>query len=189
MNQIYSLSNSDDEKQNLNRLFQVNNEISDATKLFNKQIEEIKLIHNQIISSLFEKRQIIVNEIINKNSSKSKFLNSSFENFWKISLSNNDLISKMITKEDEDVLSYLKNIKINTLSNERETIKQLEFIYENNPFFSNTSLVKTFKFDKFDGGILSIGSSEIDWKEGKNYTKNIERKVLINKSKIKNNIF
>ncbi len=112
-----------------------------------------------------------------------KSTNNAFNSFWSIALSNNHVLSKMISKEDEDALKYLKNIKSITTSDEKEVTKQVEFFYETNPYFNNTSLTKTFKFDKNDGGLISLKSSDIIWKENRNYTKIKETKVLINKSK------
>ncbi|CAG8621194.1 10978_t:CDS:2 [Dentiscutata erythropus] len=92
--------------------------------------------------------------------------------FWLTAMKNLFTISDNITERDEEALKHLIDIRISYLENPGF---QLEFEFEENKFFSNTLLVKTYYYQDEPGygGDYVYDHAEgtkIDWKEGRDLT-------------------
>ncbi|CAG8759102.1 18609_t:CDS:1, partial [Racocetra fulgida] len=68
--------------------------------------------------------------------------------FWLTAMKNLVTISDNITERDEEALKHLNDIRISYLENPGF---QLEFEFEENKFFSNTLLVKTYYYQEEPG--------------------------------------
>ncbi|CAJ2638035.1 unnamed protein product [Trifolium pratense] len=103
--------------------------------------------------------------------------------FWLIAMKNNDILAEEITNSDEEALKFLKDIKYTRIDAPKGF--KLEFYFDQNPFFSNSVLKKTYQVVEEDDPILenAIGT-EIDWLNGKWLT---EKKVIKKKAKIGSN--
>lgn len=94
-------------------------------------------------------------------------------NFWLQAIKNCTLSDDLIYECDEEMLSYLMDIKVN-LINEPDLSFILEFEFAPNPFFNNTILKKQYFLscdtnDEFYGfSIIRAIGCNIDWKDGKN---------------------
>ncbi|CAH8377235.1 unnamed protein product [Eruca vesicaria subsp. sativa] len=95
--------------------------------------------------------------------------------FWLTTLKNNDVISEEITERDEGALIYLKDIKWCNIEEPKGF--KLEFFFDQNPYFKNTLLTKTYHMIYEDEPMLekAIGT-EIDWYPGKCLTQKILKK-------------
>ncbi|KAF0463402.1 NAP-domain-containing protein [Gigaspora margarita] len=98
--------------------------------------------------------------------------------FWLTAMKNLITISDNITERDEEALKHLIDIRISYLENPGF---QLEFEFEENKFFSNTLLVKTYYYQDEPGygGDYVYDHAEgtkIDWKEGMDLTITVETK-------------
>ncbi|KAF2552723.1 hypothetical protein F2Q68_00033536 [Brassica cretica] len=95
--------------------------------------------------------------------------------FWLIALKNNEITTEEITERDEGALKYLKDIKWNRVEEPKGF--KLEFFFDENPYFKNTVLTKTYHMIDEDEPILekAIGT-EIEWYLGKCLTQKILKK-------------
>lgn len=174
----------------IDELLQVNEEISNANETFFEQINQMKIIHTNILFGLFDKRQRIL-ENSNERKMKKETNDGNSNNlntYWFQAMSNNKNISELICPEDEELLKYINNIKYsnsNLLNNKEKNSISLIIEFKENPFIENKELEKTIIYDdNTNTSIKTIISSEIKWKKDKNYTILKEQKTLLNKSKV-----
>eukprot|EP00201_Polytomella_parva_P023155 CAMPEP_0175042188 /NCGR_PEP_ID=MMETSP0052_2-20121109/2399_1 /TAXON_ID=51329 ORGANISM="Polytomella parva, Strain SAG 63-3" /NCGR_SAMPLE_ID=MMETSP0052_2 /ASSEMBLY_ACC=CAM_ASM_000194 /LENGTH=312 /DNA_ID=CAMNT_0016304921 /DNA_START=37 /DNA_END=975 /DNA_ORIENTATION=+ len=93
--------------------------------------------------------------------------------FWQVVLLKCDVTCDMIKDHDIDVLKYLKDIKSETITNEegKDNGFKLFFSFNENPYFTNEVLEKTYILLADDDGILEkADGTTIDWKAGKDVT-------------------
>ena len=147
-----------DQKKIFKEIFNLNEEIHSIQISFDRQIEEMKLIHHKVISNLLTIRKNLISNI---------------KGFWVTSLSNSKSLSELIADIDLDALNFLKNIKEENSLNS----KSLIFEFNDNPYFENKELTKTYLFNS-NGAIEEIQSNDILWK--KNYTLSKSKKSIIN---------
>jgi len=107
---------------------------------------------------------------------REKFIEK-IDNFWQIALCNHPQLSCLISEKDEEALSYLKKVKVDSKTREEEVTEEdgsklvkslnhsISFEFAENPFFENTTLTKSF-FQVMDE-VVSEGD-QIKWKEGQN---------------------
>ncbi|XP_023348414.1 nucleosome assembly protein 1-like 1 [Eurytemora carolleeae] len=102
--------------------------------------------------------------------------------FWMYAMknANEDALMGMVEPHDEPVLEYLKDLTV-TLKEPGNSGFTLNFVFSENPYFSNSVLTKEYKLREgpdpespldYDGPeIISCSGCEIDWKTGKDVTK------------------
>ncbi|CAG8698128.1 7666_t:CDS:10, partial [Funneliformis caledonium] len=98
--------------------------------------------------------------------------------FWLTSMKNLITIEEIITERDEDALKHLIDIRMSYL--EKPGFR-LDFEFEENPYFTNTLLTKTYYYQEEPGygGDFVYDHAEgtpINWKEGKDLTVTVETK-------------
>ncbi|KJE97538.1 nucleosome assembly protein [Capsaspora owczarzaki ATCC 30864] len=89
--------------------------------------------------------------------------------FWLTTLKNLDMLTELIREEDEPALLALKDIVIAPLTDNDGF--QLVFHFDDNEFFTNKTLTKTYTVSMEKGGELVYSGTtgcDIAWKEGKN---------------------
>lgn len=145
--------------------------------------------YQQVYEPLYKKRYDIVNGIGDPEAptdeppesnagGKEDTEEKGIPEFWMTALKTNDIVSEEITKRDEGALKYLKDIKSFNLEGTKGF--KLEFFFEENPFFKNAVLTKTYHMVEDSEPILeSAKGTQIDWYPGKNLT----QKVLQKKSR------
>jgi nucleosome assembly protein 1-like 1 len=129
--------------------------------------EELLQLQNKSLAqynACFAQRQ----EIVNGQNSQ-----PNISGFWLTAMSNNIVLSEAIEPAYEEALSFLRDIRIQDLGNTQGFT--LVFDFNDNPFFRNKSLLKTFVYEYGDDytGALRPGQAtgcQIDWKPGKNLT-------------------
>jgi len=100
--------------------------------------------------------------------------------FWLEALQNHNFVSQAIYEDDEDALSYLQDIRYAELEGSEGF--SLTFHFAENPYFTNTTLVKNYFMESDDVfGELEYShatGTKIEWKAGKNLTvKQIKKKT------------
>lgn len=106
-------------------------------------------------------------------------------NFWLTALENLTSVSETITEKDSDVLLYVKDIRMEYLETPGF---ELIFEFNENPYFSNRLLTKTYHYQAelgYSGDFVydHADGSEINWRsKDKNVTINIERRKQRNKT-------
>lgn len=95
--------------------------------------------------------------------------------FWLTLLKNHPHLSETITENDEQVLKHLVDIRMSYLD---QPGFKLDFVFDNNDFFSNATLTKTYYYqDHAYAGDFVYDHAEgcsIDWKDGKDLTVTVE---------------
>ncbi|CAD5220224.1 unnamed protein product [Bursaphelenchus okinawaensis] len=110
-------------------------------------------------------------------------------NFWLNVLKNCPQVGEMITEDDEPVLKHLKDIKADIASDPAGF--SITFVFEENPYFTNTELKKEYTlsigpngFEQkvlYDGpSVIKTNQCKIDWKEGKNVTQKVDKESFFN---------
>ncbi|KAK2395612.1 nucleosome assembly protein 1-2 [Trifolium repens] len=100
--------------------------------------------------------------------------------FWLVAMKNNIVLAHEITARDEEALKFLKDIKY-TRNVEPKGFK-LEFVFDENPFFSNSVLTKTYiMVDENEPILENVIGTEINWLDGKCLT---EKKIMKKKAKV-----
>jgi len=103
--------------------------------------------------------------------------------FWLTIFKNVDMLSEMVQEHDEPILTCLQDIKVNVTDNGFV----LEFLFDANDYFTNTSLTKTYEMRyepdpedpfQYEGPeIIKCSGCKIDWKKDKNVTvKQVKKK-------------
>jgi len=89
--------------------------------------------------------------------------------FWLTALQNIDPVSSVISARDCEALKYLRDIK--TITREKEF--ELQFYFNENPYFTDKVLTKVYKLEEESDGEETFSKAEgceINWKPGKNLT-------------------
>ncbi|KAJ7191737.1 nucleosome assembly protein [Mycena pura] len=114
--------------------------------------------------------------------------------FWLTALRNHPGLAELITERDADALKYLKDITLSYLPHTGEEGEfagkpgfTLTFHWDENSFFTNTTLTKTYIYQEevgYSGDFVydrAVGS-DIAWKEDKDLTREWEIKKQRNKN-------
>lgn len=138
---------------------------------FRAQVLELEKKFNKLHVPLYEKRFEIIS---------GKNADGGIPAFWYTAMSTHPLISEMIFDGDEEALKYLSDIRVE-YKDDNPGFK-LEFLFDENPFFTNKSLEKTYYLgnnpeDPFGDLIYqkAVGTS-IDWKADHDLTCKVEMK-------------
>lgn len=100
--------------------------------------------------------------------------------FWLTIFKNHPLIAEAVTERDEEALASLKNIRYEYLPDSHGF--KLVFEFEENKFFTNTELTKTYYLNNsstsgFDDVVFDRAEgTKIEWKQGENLCVTIETK-------------
>lgn len=104
--------------------------------------------------------------------------------FWLTALKNHPQISESITEKDEEALKHLVDIRMSYM--DKPGFK-LEFEFEENDYFTDKVLTKTYYYQEhvYGGDFVydHAEGCEIHWKEGKNLTVTVETKKQRHKGK------
>ncbi|KAJ2452985.1 hypothetical protein EV183_002570 [Coemansia sp. RSA 2336] len=144
----------------------VDAELQNSLKDLNAINEDINLIVEQLVDEeaalhakyelkkapLYKKRQDVIGKI---------------PKFWLTCLEKHPIITSLIEMEDAEAISYLKDIEIER-SSENPINYKVIFNFGENPYFSNSKLIKEFDFS--DKGNAKVTNHKIDWKTGKDLT-------------------
>ncbi|CAE6436181.1 unnamed protein product [Rhizoctonia solani] len=106
--------------------------------------------------------------------------------FWLTALRNHIELQQLITERDEEALQYLTDVRL-TYVEEPSLGYKITFTFDENPYFENKELYKTYYYQKDlgYGGEYMYARAEgtkIKWKEEKDLTKTVEIKKQRNKN-------
>lgn len=117
---------------------------------------------------------------------------SQIPKFWITSLENCDDFCEHMSVKDYEVMEYLREIDVEMFKDGRKVI----FYFNENPYFKNSALTMSVETDNDKDGEgesesePKIKGTQIEWKEGKNYTKSKENGSSSNKKvKVEPSIF
>jgi len=91
--------------------------------------------------------------------------------FWLTALKHSDF-GDLITERDDEPLKFLRDIQCKPVDGEPASFT-LQFLFEANPFFEETTVNKTYHLLEKEGGSVifdTFDATQITWKPGKNVT-------------------
>ncbi|KAJ2411856.1 histone chaperone [Coemansia sp. RSA 2530] len=98
--------------------------------------------------------------------------------FWLTALRNHPQLGELITERDEGAIKHLRDLRLTYL--EDKPGFKLEFVFEENEFFTNSVLTKTYFYEQSEvTGELEFGSAqgtEIVWKPENDLSVTVETK-------------
>lgn len=202
----------------VNALKNVQLKLADAELKLYEEINKLEAKYQSVFEPIYGEREKIVNgeheptdeeanwpykdeqdqdEEVNGNSAKKlKTENGSAEGkgvpeFWLKCLKSTSLLGGMIQPYDEPVLKHLRDIRVK-LNTEKPHGYTLEFHFNENEYFGNKVLTKTFELstERDQESPLSTDTtrlykcvgSKIEWNDGKNVTLKVTKKKQTNKS-------
>jgi nucleosome assembly protein 1-like 1 len=178
-------------------LKKLNTSYSELRKQFDKELHELEQKYEALYNPLFVKRSDIVqgnyepsaDDLPDDEKSSHALPDSDpkgIPEFWLQAMKNQETLALLITPDDEKVLGYMKDLKCNNKDQEFE----LQFHFNDNPFFTDSVLTKTYKFSEEAEGLeddeelcTGIEGCDIHWKPGKNLTVKVEKKKQKKKGK------
>lgn len=168
------------------------NEIDEKVELLSEQYEEevreLAKKYEQLKLPLFDDRKAVITgdiEVPDNQGVQEEDVPKGVPDFWRTVLTVHPHLAEIISEKDEDVLSYLTDIREETLDpemNEEELLNgggfRLTFSFtKENPYFSNPTLTKEYLMDPEDSDTLfEIKGCDIQWKQGKNVTIKVLKK-------------
>lgn len=176
---------------------------------YHKEIQELELKYEKLYSPLYEKRHKIITGELEPNEEdcklpstlvagtdneenvqdvvfspeEEKTLESKFKGipgFWLGCLNSSYNFSDSVESYDKNVLKHLKDIRISYGKSEEFLTYTLEFLFDENPYFTNKVLTKTyylkltpdekdpFNYEGFE--VVKSEGCEINWNPGKDIT-------------------
>ncbi|CAN8257605.1 unnamed protein product [Cochlearia groenlandica] len=165
-------------------LREIQNQYDEMEAKFFEERAALEAKYQKLYQPLYTKRYEIVNGVVEVEGVPEEVKTEGDEkaveekgvpDFWLIALKNNEITAEEITERDEGALKYLKDIKWNRVEEPKGF--KLEFFFDQNPYFKNTVLSKTYHMIDEDEPILekAIGT-EIEWCPGKCLTQKILKK-------------
>ncbi|KAI1732848.1 nucleosome assembly protein (NAP) domain-containing protein [Ditylenchus destructor] len=132
----------------LEEIDKVQSEIDALNESASEEILKVEQKYNQLRKPHFENRNSLIKSI---------------PNFWVTAFVNHPQISRIITEDEEECLHYLTKVEVEEFDDIKSGYR-IKFIFDQNPFFENTEIVKEFQLGNVDP---SSTTTEIKWKTGK----------------------
>ncbi|KAI1726374.1 nucleosome assembly protein (NAP) domain-containing protein [Ditylenchus destructor] len=132
----------------LEEIDKVQSEIDALNESASEEILKVEQKYNQLRKPHFENRNNLIKSI---------------PNFWVTAFVNHPQISRIITEDEEECLHYLTKVEVEEFDDIKSGYR-IKFIFDQNPFFENTEIVKEFQLGNVEP---SSTTTEIKWKTGK----------------------
>lgn len=97
--------------------------------------------------------------------------------FWLTAMSNHTIVNQMIEPEDEEALSHLSALNVTYPDEKDPRNYTVTFTFEENPYFSDKTLSRSFTYIKDEEGEdqdIDSPPTTIKWKSGKSLIKSKE---------------
>eukprot|EP00879_Flechtneria_rotunda_P006760 GHRR01007104.1.p1 GENE.GHRR01007104.1~~GHRR01007104.1.p1 ORF type:complete len:348 (+),score=127.01 GHRR01007104.1:91-1134(+) len=175
-------------KRRVAALRQLQSDYDALQKQFIKERAELQAKYEQQADPLMDKRESIIAgaAAVNKfDVDDSDEPDEGIPDFWLTAITNHEMVGEYVTEKDAEVLSYLTDVRVSTLTDDKPGSFRIEFRFRQNPFFTNKVLEKTFYMENPDEIVPDrfIGCT-IDWQPGKDTTvATVQRQVRDKKKK------
>lgn len=163
---------TNEQKETLKKLKLYQKEYYDYESKFEYELYVLRQKYQDIYNPIYEKRR---EALVGKGDAKIGTPN--LPEFWLRALRNNSTVNHVIEEHDEEVLSYLNDIKCEYIKKNKENKEGfiLSFHFAPNPFFSNEVLTKTYHMKCVDcvnePVLLHTEACTINWYENKSVLK------------------
>ena len=139
------------------KYFEFSNLISDIVSAKNSS-----LFINKLTEDDYKKYNISINPEMNEENIEY----DPIENFWLNTIENTCYFK--VSEEDKKVLKNLINIHSTlTVNNETGNIYKVIFYFNDNEYFTDKEICKTYYYNNIDEKIVKVDFPKINWKEGK----------------------
>ncbi|KAK9796313.1 hypothetical protein WJX73_002322 [Symbiochloris irregularis] len=139
-------------------IFRVQNELEQLNDEASDKVLEVEAHFNKLRKPVYSRRAEAIARV---------------PDFWYQCFVQHPLLAQSSTEEDSEILSYLRQIHVEDFK-DLKTGYKIIFIFEENPYFSNKELSKSFAFDTLDDGMMVCSGEAIHWYPGKDPTKKAE---------------
>ncbi|CAO2827566.1 unnamed protein product [Amaranthus hypochondriacus] len=176
-------------------LKQIQSEHDELEAKFFEERRALEDKYQKLYQPLYSKRYDIVNGVVEVDGVAKETLSDEgadkvaeekgVPNFWLTAMKTNDVLVDSIQEHDEEALKYLKDITWSRIDLPKDEAQKgeatkgfkLEFLFDPNPYFTNSVLTKTYYMIDEDEPILekAIGT-EIEWCPGKCLTQKVMKK-------------
>ena len=139
------------------KYFEFYNLISDIVSAKNSS-----LFINKLTEDDYKKYNISINPEMNEENIEY----DPIENFWLNTIENTCYFK--VSEEDKKVLKNLINMHSTlTVNNETGNIYKVIFYFDDNEYFTDKEICKTYYYNNIDEKIVKVDFPKINWKEGK----------------------
>jgi len=135
------------------RLTAMQTEIEKLNDEATEEILQIEKRYNGLRKPYYKKRNDVIREI---------------PEFWLKAFLNHEMLADLLDEEDQNAFKFLKELNVEDFDDVKSGFK-ISLTFDNNPYFKNKTLSKTFQYD--EAGILTVAPTKIEWKEGMDLTK------------------
>ncbi|OXA59611.1 protein SET [Folsomia candida] len=139
-------------------------ELDSLNEKASKEILQVETKYNKLRKPFYDKRATIIERI---------------PNFWVNAVINHPQISMLIDEEEEDCLHFLNKLEVEEFENVENGFR-IKFIFDENPFFENTELVKEFQLGP--NTEPKSTSTVIQWKENMDLSKK-QKEIIMQRRK------
>jgi len=136
----------------IEKIDEVQNDIDKLNEQASEEILKVEVKYNKLRSPHYTKRQALIAKI---------------PNFWVTAFINHPQVSSLLFEEDEEALQYMTGLEVQEFDDIKSGYK-IVFTFAENPFFSNTSISKSFHVTEL--GEPTSEADAIEWKAGKDLT-------------------
>ncbi|KAK9766614.1 hypothetical protein K7432_004181 [Basidiobolus ranarum] len=145
-------------KEAWSKVLEVEQQLENIEEQMLEESAKLAAKYEKIKAPVYEKRQGII---------------TSIPKFWATALSNHPILGSLLEEGDMEVLNHLTDITIERDEDVANSHKVI-MTFDENPFFTNTQLIKEFTVDKDSA---QVKNHPIEWKEGNNLTHNGESEL------------
>lgn len=168
----------------IRRLLGLHSRYLGINEKFQQDLQDLENRYLNQYRNLYEERCAIVNASRNEEGQHERTRGNGatvpqgIPEFWLAAIKNNRTISRAIHSSDEAALRHLKDVRMEYL---RSLGFKLYFEFNENEFFRNKTLTKTFTYehdeDDFYGELMDgeTAGIEIDWKPGMNQIEKVQQ--------------
>jgi len=139
-------------------------ELDSLNEKASKEILQVETKYNKLRKPFYDKRATIIERI---------------PNFWVNAVINHPQISMLIDEEEEDCLHFLNKLEVEEFENVENGFR-IKFMFDENPFFDNSELVKEFQLGP--NTEPKSTSTQIQWKENMDLSKK-QKEIILQRRK------
>ncbi|KAK5846364.1 NAP1-related protein 1 [Gossypium arboreum] len=149
----------------IEKLQEIQDELEKINEEASEKVLEVEQKYNEVRKPVYDKR----NEIIN-----------SIPDFWLTAFLSHPALGDLLTEEDQKIFKYINSLEVEDFKDLKSGYT-ITFNFNSNPYFENTTLMKTFTF--LDDG-TKITATPIKWKEGKGLPNGVNHEKKGNKRQL-----
>eukprot|EP00922_Rhytidocystis_sp_ex-Travisia-forbesii_P018897 GHVS01028054.1.p1 GENE.GHVS01028054.1~~GHVS01028054.1.p1 ORF type:complete len:365 (+),score=79.05 GHVS01028054.1:329-1423(+) len=173
------------EKETVIDLKQLQSEYKTHNDEYQKELSTLKAKYEKLYKPLYEKRADRLRQSGGPDIMEPTGT-PSLPKFWLKCFQNSNTLGEMIELGDEPILAYLQDVTSEWVDETRPHLGfKLLFKFAPNSYFNNTTILKQYNMSIPEGDSQAVlnntESTKIDWKEGKNPTKETVQRKQRNK--------